>query len=79
MLDIVASSGILSDVMILESLAQAIEKSGKTRYQIHKETGIDQAILCRIVNGGRCNLETADKLCKYLGLELKLRRKNRRR
>ena len=78
-LDATASNDILSDDMILERLARAIEKSGKTRYQIHKETGIDQAVLCRIVNGGRCNLETADRLCKYLGLELKPRKNKRRR
>jgi len=59
--------------MILEKMAEAIKKSGQSRYRISKETGIDQAALCRIVNGsgrGQCGLEKADKLCKYLGLEL---------
>jgi hypothetical protein len=59
--------------MIVTSIAQAIEKCSKTRYQISRETGIDQAILCRIVNGGTCGLRTADKLCEYLGLELRPR------
>ena len=56
--------------MILERIAKAIEKSGKTRYQIAQETGIDQAVLCRVVSGGSCSTKTADILCKYLGLEL---------
>jgi hypothetical protein len=59
--------------MIVTSIAQAIEKCGKSRYQISKDTGIDQAILCRVVNGGTCGLRTADKLCEYLGLELRPR------
>lgn len=59
--------------MILESIAKAIKKSGKSRYQISKEIGIDQAVLCRIVAGsgtGSCSTKTADILCKYLGLKL---------
>jgi hypothetical protein len=61
-------------VMIMETLRQAIEKSGKSRYRIHKDTGIDQAVLCKIMAGGTCSMETADLLCKYLGLELRPRR-----
>ena len=67
--------------MILENIAKAIEKSGKSRYQIAKETGVDEAVLCRIVTGsgtGSCNIETADILCKYLGLELKPKKKKRK-
>jgi hypothetical protein len=60
--------------MILENIAKAMKRSGKSRYQISKETGIDQAVLCRIAkgSGGRfsCGTQTADLLCKYLGLEL---------
>jgi ribosome-binding protein aMBF1 (putative translation factor) len=60
--------------MILESIAKAMKNSGKSRYQISKETGIDQAVLCRITrgSGGRysCGTKNADLLCKYLGLEL---------
>jgi len=54
----------------LQKLAEAIGKSGQSRYQISKATDVDPAVLCRIVNGGSCGIETADKLCAYLGLEL---------
>ena len=59
--------------MIIENIAKAIKKSGKSRYQIAKDTSIDQAVLCRIATGsgtGSCTTKTADILCKYLGLEL---------
>ena len=64
--------------MILESIAKAIKESGKSRYQISKETGIDNAVLCRIVTGsgtGSCSTKTADILLKYLGLELREKNK----
>ena len=70
--DIISNMLILTD-MILEKIAEAIKKSGKSRYQIAKDTGIDNAVLCRIVTGsgtGSCGTKTADILCKYLGLEL---------
>ncbi len=57
--------------MIMENIRRAIEESGKSRYRIFKETGIDQAVLCKIMGGGTCSMETADKLCEYLGLELR--------
>lgn len=67
--------------MILESIAKAIEKSGKSRYQIAKDTGIDNAVLCRIVTGsgtGSCSTKTADILCKYLRLELVAKKSKKR-
>ena len=60
---------------ILKSIARAIEKSGKSCYQISKDTKVDQAVLSRIVNDGSCSIETADTLCEYLGLELKPKKK----
>ena len=57
--------------MILEAIRKAMKKSGLTRYRIAKDTGIDQSILWRIVNNGSCSIDTADTLCKYLGLELR--------
>jgi len=56
--------------MIMEKLAQAIKSSKHSRYEIWQKTGVDQSVLHRIVNGGSCNIDTADKLCKFLGLEL---------
>jgi hypothetical protein len=80
MVDILSTADIIG-VMILEEIAKAIKKSGKSRYQISKETGIDKAVLCRITTGsgtGSCSTKTADILCKYLGLELKPKKRKRK-
>jgi hypothetical protein len=68
--------------MIMKQLAKAIKKSGKSRYQISKDTGIDQAVLCRITTGsgtGSCSTKTLDILCEYLGLGLELVQKKGKR
>lgn len=65
-------------IMIIENIAKAIRKLGKTRYQISKDTGVDNAVLCRIVHGGSCGTKTVDILCKYLGLELKPTKKRKK-
>jgi len=57
--------------MIIERIVEEIQRRGISRYRISKDTGIDNAVLCRIFHGtAGCNLETAEKLCKYLALEL---------
>ena len=60
---------------IIETLRKEIRICGKSRYQISKETGIDQAALCRIMQGGSCIVETADILLDYFGIELKPKKK----
>ena len=57
--------------MIMKEIANAIEQSGKTRYRIAVDCGIDHTVMHRIVHGGSCSVETLDKLCEYLGLELR--------
>jgi len=56
--------------MIIERIRKQIETCGKSRYRISKETGIDKAALCRIMQGGSCKVETADILLKYFGLTI---------
>ena len=56
--------------MIIEEIRRQIEKSKQSRYKISKDTGIDEAALCRIMQGGSCKVETADILFKYFGIEL---------
>lgn len=54
-----------------DQLRRAVESSGKTRYQISKETGIDQGNLARFVNqGAGLSMNSVDKLCECLGLRL---------
>ncbi|MFC1634558.1 helix-turn-helix domain-containing protein [Planctomycetota bacterium] len=63
----------------MERIAQAIKNSKHSRYEIWQNTGVDQSVLHRIVNGGRCNIETADRLCKFLGLELVEKKRKKRK
>ncbi len=53
---------------IIETLRKEIKTCGKSRYQISKDTGIDNAALCRIMQGGSCKAETVDILLKYFDL-----------
>jgi hypothetical protein len=54
--------------MIIETIRNRIETCGKSRYQISQDTGVDEAALCRIMQGGSCKVETADILLDYFGL-----------
>jgi hypothetical protein len=64
--------------MIIETIREYIRTCGKSRYRISKDTGIDEAALCRIIQGGSCKAETADILLNYFGLEL-VAKKNKKR
>ena len=48
--DVLSNADIIKG-MILENIAKAIKDSVKSRYQISKDTGIDNAVLCRIATG----------------------------
>jgi len=56
--------------MILDTIRQKIKKSGKTRYQIAKESGVSESQLCKVMQGKTVYCETADILLKYFEMEL---------
>jgi len=53
--------------MLIELLKRRIKTCGKSRYRISQDTGIEQSVLCRLMQGGSCKVETADTLLKYFG------------
>jgi DNA transposition AAA+ family ATPase len=58
-------------IKLTEQVRQAIETCGKTRYQISKDTGIDQATLCRFMGGkGGLSNPILDTLGEYLRLRI---------
>ena len=60
--------------MISEFLREAIKGTGKPLSQVARESGVAQPILSRFMSRKRSiNLETAEKLFTYLGLEVKRR------
>ena len=57
-------------------LRQAIDDSGLTRYQIAKETGIDESALAKFFNGHRgLSMDALNALGKSLQLRITLGRK----
>ena len=56
--------------MIIEKIRKRIKASGKSLNQIGRDTGVDKAALCRIMQGGSCKVETADILLDYFGLTI---------
>ncbi len=63
--------------MVSDQLREVIEATDATYYRIAKDAEIDWGTLQRFVDGRRPNIriDTIEKLCEYLGLEL--RRKKR--
>jgi hypothetical protein len=59
-------------IMIIEIIIKEIQKSEKSRYQIAKETGISEAILCKVLHGKQTVIETrtADILLKYFNYKI---------
>jgi transcriptional regulator with XRE-family HTH domain len=61
---------------IFDTIRRAIEASGKTRYRLSKETGIDQAQLSRLMSGKEgVSVENLERLADALGLEIIIRPK----
>jgi hypothetical protein len=55
-----------------DQLRKAIHDSGKSRYRLSCESGVDQAALSRFVNGtATLSLASFDKLANVLALELR--------
>ena len=60
-------------------IRDAIQRDGRSLYQLMKDSGVSSAILLRFVKGERdMNLRTADRVCKALGLELRAAKKGRK-
>ena len=65
---------------VLDAICDAIEASDKTRYRIAKDTGISQTQLSRLMSGERgLSIDALELLADYLGLEIIMRPKRRRK
>ena len=53
------------------TLRAAITASGKSRYAIAKEAGVDEQRVHQFMGGTDLRLETASKIAEALGLELR--------
>jgi plasmid maintenance system antidote protein VapI len=53
-------------------IRRAVRDSGRTPYAVAQAAGVPQAVLSRFLRGERgVTLDTAEKLCRALGLELR--------
>jgi len=56
--------------MLVELIRKLIRTSDKSRYRIGKDTDIEQAALCRLMQGKTCTVETAEILLKYFSFQV---------
>jgi hypothetical protein len=64
---------------VSERIRDAVEAAEVTRYRIDRETRIEESALSRFLSGERgLSMEAIDTLAEYFGLELVLRRKQKR-
>jgi transcriptional regulator with XRE-family HTH domain len=68
--------GMKRTLLLTDQLRQAIDDSGLTRYQIAKETGIDESALAKFYNGHRgLSMGALNALGEFLQLKITLGRK----
>ena len=61
---------------LTDQLRQAIDDCGLTRYEIAKQTGIDESALAKFYNGRRgLSMEALNALGEFLQLKITLGRK----
>jgi len=62
------------------AIRKAIERDGRTRYRLSKDTGLPLSTTYRFASGERneISLSTASRFCAVLGLELRPVRRSRR-
>jgi len=56
---------------LIEIILKEIETCGKTRYRIAQDTGVSEAQLHRLVNGGSLHAENVGTLLEYFGYEVR--------
>jgi transcriptional regulator with XRE-family HTH domain len=62
--------------LLTDQLRQAIDDCGLTRYEIAKQTGIDESALAKFYNGHRgLSMEALNALGEFLQLAITLGRK----
>jgi transcriptional regulator with XRE-family HTH domain len=65
--------------MIIERIRERIKNSGESLNEISRNTGVDVAVLSRIMHGGDCKTLTADSLLSYFGLTIAQKNRSKRK
>jgi hypothetical protein len=61
-----------------DTLRAALLASGRSQYDLSRETGVAQSRISALLSGGGCNWENGCKLAAAVGMEWKPRRKSRK-
>ncbi len=56
-----------------DQIRTAVRQSGVSRYRLAQETGVDQASLCRFLQGDGLTTTTLDALAKVLRLSVEVK------
>lgn len=64
---------------ILIAIRQAFTKGIKTRYEVSKDTGVNQATLSKVMKGGGMNVDTAELVAKALNIEITVKQKEEKK
>ena len=60
-------------VAVRDDLVSAIQRDGRSVYEIARQTGVPQSSLSRFINGERgLSFESLESLASVLGLELRV-------
>jgi hypothetical protein len=70
MLDTLTVLGHVMSMDLLKTIRKEFKTCGESRYKIAQNTGIEQAVLCRIAKGGSCKTQTTETLLQYFGYKL---------
>lgn len=65
---------------MLNALREAIERADESQYSISKGADVNRSQLSRLLSGERgLSIDSAERIAEYLGLEIILRPKARKR
>jgi transcriptional regulator with XRE-family HTH domain len=65
---------------VIEAIKAALESCGESRAQVARGSGVAESQLSRLVTGERgLSMDSAEKLADYMGLEIVVRPKRRRK
>ena len=64
---------------VIEIIKKEIETSDKTRYRIAQDTGVSEAQLHRLMNGGSLKANTVGVLLEYFGYEIRTKKGRKRK
>ncbi len=67
-------AGKAGKVGFVQQVREAVERSGMSRYQLSRQSGVDEAALSRFVHGGGLSMDSLDAIAAVLNLDVVARK-----